>query len=153
GTEDGKDAIVWVQALGGSDAMRRLTFDGRNRFPIWSPDGQRVAFQSNREGDLAIYSQRADGTGAVEGLTKPEQGETHVPESWSPDGRLVSFSVEKGSIFSLWTVSVADKKAMPYGGVQSSEPIGSVFSPDGRWMAYASSPVAGTAPSPSRGIH
>ena len=82
-TDDGKEAIVWIYELGGMSSMRRLTFGGRNRFPIWSADGQRVAFQSDREGDLGIFWQRADGSGAAERLTKPEQGTSHVPESWS----------------------------------------------------------------------
>jgi dipeptidyl aminopeptidase/acylaminoacyl peptidase len=138
GSDDGKEAIVWIYRLGGASAMQRLTIGGKNRFPIWSADGQRVAFQSDREGDLAIFWQRADGTGPVERLTRPEQGEAHVPESWSPDGRHVSFSVAKGSGFSLWTLSVEDKKATPYGGVRSGEPIGSAFSPDGQWIAYSS---------------
>ena len=50
GTDDGKEANVWIYDLSGATAMRRLTFGGRNRFPIWSADGQRVAFQSDREG-------------------------------------------------------------------------------------------------------
>jgi Tol biopolymer transport system component len=153
GSDDGKEAMVWIHDLNGASAMRRLTFGGQNRFPIWSPDGQRVAFQSNREGDPAIFWQRADGTGPVERLTKPEQGDAHVPESWSPDGKLLSFSVAKGSGFSLWTVTVADGKAAPFGAVQSVEPIGSVFSPDGRWIAYASNPSAGGSVSPNRGIY
>jgi serine/threonine-protein kinase len=153
GTDDGKEAMVWIHDLAGTSAMRRLTFGGQNRFPIWSPDGQRVAFQSDREGDLAIYWQRADGTGSVERLTKPAQGETHVPESWSPDGTLVSFSVARESRFTLWTVSVLEKKAAPYGAVQSIEPIGSVFSPDGRWIAYTSTPVPGPRDSPNRGVY
>ena len=126
---------------------------GQNRFPIWSPDGQRVAFQSDREGDLAIFSQRTDGSGSVERLTKPEQGEVHVPESWSPDGKLISFAVTKGPAFSLWTVTVADRKIAPFGTVQSAEPISSVFSPDGQWIAYTSTPVSGGASSPNRGVY
>jgi hypothetical protein len=54
--------------------MRRLTFGGKSRYPVWSPDGLRIAFQSDREGDLAIFSQRTDGTGAAERLTRPEDG-------------------------------------------------------------------------------
>jgi eukaryotic-like serine/threonine-protein kinase len=155
GSDDGKEASVSIQALAGTSAMQRLTLVGQNRFPIWSPDGQRVTFQSDREGDLAIFSQRADGSGAVERLTKPAQGEAHVPESWSKDGKLISFSVAKGPAFSLWTVTVADKKAAPFGAVQSAEPIGSVFSPDGRWIAYSSAPVSGPGGtrSPNRGVY
>jgi serine/threonine-protein kinase len=71
GSDDGSEAIVWIHELGGRSAMRRLTFEGRNRFPIWSPDGQRVAFQSDREKDLGIFGQRMDGTGDVVRLTTP----------------------------------------------------------------------------------
>ena len=152
GTDDGKEAIVWIYELAGKNPPWRLTLTGQNRFPIWSPDGQRVAFQSDREGDLAIFQQRADGTGPVERLTTPEPGDVHMPESWSPDGRLMSFAVRKGSAFSLWTLTVTDKKAAPFGAVQSAEPIGSVFSPDGRWIAYTSTPIGGELSSPNRGI-
>jgi serine/threonine-protein kinase len=151
GTNDGKEAIVWVYELGGSRAMQRLTLEGRNRYPIWSPDGQHVAFQSDREGDLAIFSQRADGTGAAERLTKPEPGEAHVPESWSPDARHIAFCVVKDGRFSLWTLSLEARKAMPYAGIQSEEPPNAVFSPDGRWIAFSRGPRGG-ASSPNRGV-
>ena len=118
-------------------AMRRLTFGGNNRFPIWSSDSKRVAFQSDRDGDLAIFWQSADG-GAAERLTKPEQGGSHAPESWSPKGDTLLFSVTKGSDVSLWTFSLQDRKATPFGDVHSSNPTGAVFSPDGRWVAYTS---------------
>jgi len=155
GTEDGKEAIVWIYELSGASSMRRLTFGGRNRFPIWSADGQRVAFQSDREGDLGIFWQRADGTGPAERVTKPDPGRSHTPESWSPRGDRFSFSVTKGSSTSLWTWSRQDKKAEPFGAVQSSSPIDSVFSPDGRWLAYttggAEHPIVFVQPFPSTG--
>ena len=135
-TDDGKEAIVWIYELGGTASMRRLTFGGKNRFPIWSADGQRVAFQSDREGDLGIFWQRADGSGAAERLTKPDQGTSHVPESWSPKGERFLFGVTKGSSVSLWTFSLQDKKATPFADVQSPSPINAAFSPDGRWVAY-----------------
>ena len=155
GSDDGKDAIVSIQDLAGTSSMRRLTFGGQNRFPIWSPDGQRIAFQSDREGDLGIFTQRADGNGPAERLTTAEKGDAHIPESWSPDGTRVSFSFVKDPTFSLWMVAIADKKATPYGGVESREPIGSVFSPDGRWIAYGSTPAGavGGGISPSRGVY
>lgn len=141
GTDDGKEAIVWIYDLSGTSSMRRLTFGGRNRFPIWSADGQRVAFQSDREGDLGIFWQRSDGTGPAERLTKPDPGTSHRPESWSPKGDRFSFSVTKGSSTSLWMWSRQDKKTEPLGVVQTSFPIDSVFSPDGRWIAYTTGGV------------
>jgi serine/threonine-protein kinase len=137
-TDDGRESIVSIYDLSRTTAIRRLTFGGNNRFPIWNADGRRVAFQSDREGDLAIFWQAADGSGTAERLTKPAQGESHAPESWSPDGRTLLFSVQKGSDISLSTLTLADRKATPYGDVRSSNPPGAVFSPDGRWVAYAS---------------
>jgi Tol biopolymer transport system component len=154
GSDDGKQALVSILELAGTSAMRRLTFVGQNRFPIWSPDGQRVAFQSDREGDSGIFVQRADGNGPAERLTKAT-GEVHIPESWSPDGRYMSFSVFKGVTVSLWVLSMADGKATRYGGVESTEPIGSVFSPDGQWIAYSTTPTAAgnSGFSSSRGVY
>jgi len=135
-TDDGKDANVWIYDLSGASSTRQLTFGGRNRYPIWSSDGQRVAFQSDRDGDVAIFWQRADGTAAAERLTKPESGTSHVPESWSPDGKAFLFDVTKGSTVALWMFSLSDRKATPFGDVQSETATASAFSPDGRWVAY-----------------
>ena len=137
GTDDGKMANVWVYELSGKSARRQLTFGGRNRFPIWSADGQRVTFQSDREGDLALFLQRADGAGTAERLTKPEQGTSHVPESWAPDGKTLLVAVRKGSSSSLWAFSMPSKQAAAYGGVEASLSISAAFSPDGRWVAYS----------------
>ena len=67
----------------GATALRRLTQGGNNRYPVWSHDGQYVAFQSSRQGDAGMFWQRADGTGAVKRLTRPEDGTIHIPEGWS----------------------------------------------------------------------
>jgi hypothetical protein len=153
-TDDGKDANVYTYDLSGKSGASRLTFGGRNRFPIWSSDGQRLAFQSDREGDRGIFWQRADGTGTAERLTKPEQGTAHVPESWSPTEERFLFGVNKrpnlsdpsglgvGTVasapYSLWTFSLQDRKATPFGQLRSYFPFNSVFSPNGRWVAYGS---------------
>jgi hypothetical protein len=139
GTDDGREAIVWVYDLSGTSAARRLTVGGNNRMPIWSADGERVAFQSDREGDLGIFWQRADGTGTAERLTKPDPATEHVPESWSPSGERFLFRVAaKDQNVTLWTFSWKDKKAEPFGEVRSPFATNAVFSPDGRWVAYFS---------------
>jgi len=136
GIDDGKAANVWIYDLAGTTALRQLTFDGRNRFPVWSADGQRIVFQSDREGDGAIFWQRADGSGQAERLTKADSGTTQVPWSWSADGQRLLFGVMKGSSSSLWMFSAADKGIAPFRGV-SSDVTDAAFSPDGRWVAYA----------------
>jgi len=138
-SEVGSEAIVWVYDLAGTSAIRRLTFGGKNRAPIWSSDGQWVAFQSDREGDLAIFRQRADGSsGTAERLTKPETGASHTPLSWSPDGAQVLFSVQTGKQYTLWTMNLKDRQASAFGGVQSGIHTEAQFSPDGRWIVYQS---------------
>jgi serine/threonine-protein kinase len=135
-TSDGREVNISVYELSGASSVRRLTFGGNNRFPIWSADGQRVAFQSDRDGDPAVFWQPADG-GTAERLTKPESGAAHVPESWSTNGDTLLFGVAKGSEVSLWTLSVRDRKATRFDDVRSSTfPTDAVFSPDGKWLAY-----------------
>jgi serine/threonine-protein kinase len=137
GTDDGKDASVWIYDVSGTASIRRLTLGGRNRVPVWSPDGEQVAFQSDREGDLAIFSQRADGTAPAERLTKPDKDMAHVPESWSPDGKTLLFSVAKGSTYTVAALSFPDKKVSVLTGIESAQPPSAAFSPDGRWVAYS----------------
>ena len=145
--DDGKESSIWIYELSGATAPRRLTLPGTgaNRYPIWSrnlpADSERVAFQSDREGDPGIWWQRADGSGAAERLTKPEKGSTHIPDSWSPDGQILSFTEERNGSSAVWTYSVRDKKATVFAA--STKPFlgRSVFSPNGRWLAYQESSV------------
>jgi Tol biopolymer transport system component len=139
GSDDGKDASVWIYDVGGASAPRRLTLGGRNRVPVWSADGERVAFQSDRDGDLGLFWQRADGTTVAERLTKPDKDTAHVPESSSPDGKTLLFSVAKGSRYAVAALSLTDKKVTPVGGIQSPFPPAATFSPDGQWVAYSAS--------------
>jgi eukaryotic-like serine/threonine-protein kinase len=142
GTNDGREANVWIYDLSRTSSRRQLTFGGKNRFPVWSPDGQHLAFQSDREGDFAIFWQKADGTAPAERLTKPVKGTSHVPESWSAKANRLAFDVIEESSFSLWTLSLPDRKAEPFGDVRSkSVQPAAAFSPDGRWIAYQSGEI------------
>ncbi len=136
GIEDENGANIWIHNLSDESSMRQLTFGGRNRFPVWTPDGQRVAFQSDRERDPAIFWQRADGTDAAQRLTRPDPGESHIPESWSRSGDRFLFSTLTNAGYTLWSFSVPDGKAEQYGDLRSAFPLSGVFSPDGRWVAY-----------------
>ena len=144
-TSDGKQAVLALYDLSGTSSLRRLTFGGNNRLPLWSGDGKRVAFQSDREGDFGIFWQSVDG-GTAERLTRAEPGTSHMPESWAPHGDLFLFSVTKESVTTLWTYSVRDRQASRFDDVTSAVfPTDAVFSPDGRWVAYqAGDQIGGT---------
>jgi Tol biopolymer transport system component len=133
----GRDAFVAIYDLAGKTAMRPLTIRGNNRFPVWTSDSKRVAYQSDREGDLAIFWQAADGSGTVERLTKPNSGEAHIPEAWAPSSDTLLFSALKGFEYTLWTLSLPEKTIAAFDSVRSNGvPTNSTFSPDGRWVAY-----------------
>ena len=127
--------------LSGETALRRLTLEGRNLFPIWTPDGARITFASNRDGPESIYWRAADGSGVAERLTTPEEGVAHRPESWSPDGRTLALGVnETGGTqgWGLWTWSLDDGDGPRLVIDEPDNQFGSVFSPDGNWLAYLS---------------
>ena len=151
GTDSAGKADIWVYDIGSAASPRRLTFAGNARFPVWSGDGQVIAFQSDHEGDKAIFRQRADGSGATDRLTKPEAGTEHVPESWSPDGAHLLYRVVKDGTHTLWDLTLGGTAAA-FGGVRSADPTGAVFSPDGQSVAYASTDRAGGVSSADRGI-
>ena len=150
GTDDGKEANVHVYAPGSGTSIRRLTFGGNNRFPIWAADGKRIAFQSDRDGDRGIFWLSVDG-GKAERLTKADEGTSHVPEAWAPDGDRFLYTVTKGSSVTLWTVSLKEQTNTRVDAVESYAPIGAVFSPDGRWIAYATNNTVYVQPFPPTG--
>lgn len=83
------------------DGLRNTAFAdsiSTSAYPAWSPDGTRIAFQSNRSGDFEIYVVNTDGTGLTR-LTSSDGLDLHP--SWSPDSRRIVFaSARNGNMFS-----------------------------------------------------
>ncbi len=81
---------MYTVAAGG-DSLVRVTRDpGRDLFPNWSPDGHRIAFSSDRTGDLEIYAARPNGEGP-ENLTANPTAPDFYP-AYSPDGTRMHFT-------------------------------------------------------------
>ena len=119
------------------DTLTRLTFEGSiNLMGAWTPDGKRIAFDSNRAGPQNLFWQAADGSGATERLNTSEF--LSVPNSWSPDGQALAFieiRPDTGNDINVLTLS--DHKVQPFLRTRFIEGAPS-FSPDGRWMVYIS---------------
>jgi len=133
---DEQETQVWLYDLS-RDTLTRLTFEGKlNGAPTWAPDGKRLAFQSDREGSLNLFSQRADGSGGLERLTT--SGYAPAPNSWSSDGQFLAFNeLNPNTGFDLGVLRLSDRKAEPFLRTPFNESAPR-FSPDGRWLAYAS---------------
>ena len=132
-------AQLWVYDLA-RDTLTRLTFEGSdNADPVWTPDGKRIAFQSNKDGvPNKIFWQLADGGGAVERLTSGAEQGSQVPYSWSPDGQLLAFRENSPAIrLNIMMFRLSDRKVEPFLRTPFAEG-GAKFSPDGRWLAYVS---------------
>ena len=73
----------------GDNPVRLTQSDGEDWVSAWSPDGTKIAFRSNRDGDHEIYVMNADGTNPVR-LTQIA-GYDESP-AWSPDGTKIVFT-------------------------------------------------------------
>jgi eukaryotic-like serine/threonine-protein kinase len=122
-----------------ADHTTRVTFDaGRDMFPIWSPDGEYLAFDSNRKGPRYFYQKRSDVAGAEIPLL--ESPEDKVLNDWSPDGRFLLYvtpnTPKTGA--DMWYLPLfGNRKPVPFLKTDFLERAGK-FSPDGRWVAYHS---------------
>lgn len=125
-----------IVAADGSGEPRLLTNDEfKDMAPRWSPDGKRIAFQSNRSGGNEVWTVRSDGSD-LRRITRTTEGDVGYPV-WSPDGTRLAYSVQgRGGSLIAAQAGAADSlpEALPsYGSEQSFEPWS--WSPDGRTLA------------------
>ena len=142
-TSGADNVDVWVL-----DSVRgvssRLSFDpGIDDPPMWSPDGLRVVWASNRAGSFDLYVKSANGAGPEQLLVKMGTP-SGWPEDWSRDGRFLLYQIPSaGKGQDLWiapqpsNVGGGDGKPSPYLQTEFDETHGR-FSPDGHWVAYTS---------------
>jgi serine/threonine-protein kinase len=128
---------IWIGDLAGS--LMPLTHDGLSRFPAWSPEGDRVAFESLRLGQPAVFVQQLAGNAQAVQVT--EAGVESLPSSWTGDGKVLQLSTSnlrpgfegistlrlgQTSPFSVPAAVPLPVTKTAYGRVSS----------DGRWLAY-----------------
>ncbi|HSG00134.1 MAG TPA: protein kinase, partial [Vicinamibacterales bacterium] len=132
-------ATLYVVDAGGGAA--RQVVDGDAAQASWSPSGDRLVYWSNTNGQRDIFTVAAAG-GARTAVT--EDAALDWSPVWSPDGRFIYFSSERGGAMNLWRIAVDPTTGEPRGapetvtaGVQASTGLPS-FSKDGARLAFRS---------------
>lgn len=127
---------IWVHDSQ-SGARVRLTFeDGLNASPAWAPDGSRVVFRQDREGNADIVGRAPDRSTDAEVLLATARAE--VPSSFSPDGEALVYTVsDERTRYDIWMIEQSPETPRPLLVSPFNESSPAV-SPDGRWLAFCS---------------
>ena len=96
--------------------------------PVWTPDGRKITFSSNRTGPQNLFWKSADGSGATERLTTSEQEQWRT--SWSPDGQFLVFDASSpDTAYDIWFMSLdGEREPQPFLQTEFNEREMSFFS-------------------------
>ena len=122
---------IWIYDLQQGTQTRLPTDASADRFPVWSPGGDTVVFQSGTwGGQLNLVRRRADGSGSIDTLL---QG-SYEPVSWSRDGKyLISVKSEE-----ITYIDMGDSRPRPRVVGVSAKVVEARLSPDGKYIAFVS---------------
>jgi serine/threonine-protein kinase len=126
---------IWVYDIA-RNLSTRLTFEGGDDNPIWTPDGRRLIYGSTAKEKPAIYSVAADGSGGPELLLAVESGRP-VPTSTTPDGKTIVYTLVAQQARPGIMIFTPGAQPRPLHQVPFAETNGQL-SPDGKWLAYES---------------
>lgn len=125
---------VWVMGADGSLPTALTTDAGENTSPVWAPEGRRLAFVSDRDGNKEIYLINIDGSG-LRNLTN-DPADDWTP-AWSPDGTEIAFSSMRDGNWEIYIMWSDGSYPMRLTNDPEAD-IAPAWSPDGKWIAFAS---------------
>jgi len=131
---------IWVYRFDNATFLP-IASEGLNRAPVWTRDGLRLTYLSERDGVRHLMSQPGDLSAPAESLLTSQSDEL-FPGSWSADGRSLVFvdsPPTDSSEVRVLQIEGRQVTAVPGVPVRSNRPA---ISPDGRWLAYGRAPSA-----------
>jgi eukaryotic-like serine/threonine-protein kinase len=132
---------IWITDLARGSSSRLVSGGAVTAAAVWSPDGTRLAFRSNRTGAIDLYERSAAGGGADRPLLPQDANRAAglITTDWSPDGQqLIGVAPTLASGYDLWLFPLGNgAKPAKFISSPGSEMHGN-FSPDGRLVAYTS---------------
>jgi Tol biopolymer transport system component/tRNA A-37 threonylcarbamoyl transferase component Bud32 len=131
-----EDTNLWRVTLGANTAPEKViasTF--REVSPQYSPDGRHIAFHSDRDGTVQIWTCLANGTQCLQ-ITQMTGTTTGTPR-WSPDGQQISFDSNTGGHWSIYAINADGGRPRQLTG-SSGTNINASWSQDGRWIYFSS---------------
>jgi serine/threonine protein kinase len=139
-----QDRDIWIWDFGLKHLRRFTTDPATDRYAVWTPDGQHIAFGSSRGDEAGTWRQAADGSGVparVAAFPIKRFG-NFVPTTVSPDGSSVVVTATGAGTAGgadLWMLKLTgDVQAAPLLATTDAERNAEISPPDGRWMAYES---------------
>jgi Tol biopolymer transport system component len=128
------NADIWLEAATGGTATR-LTFEpGADMSPVWSADGQRLYYMSDRDDRFHLVERSATGLDAERVLLQADPGTVAQPISASRDGRWLVLRTSGAGHSSIVFRSLVDGKAVRL--PETASVSNGTLSPDGRWFVY-----------------
>jgi len=125
--------IFTVPAEKGNTRNLTNTSGIREKNPIWSPDGEWIAYMSDRIGEDELYILPQDGKGEEVRITTDGHCFRFAP-MWSPDSEKLLFADKD---LKLYYVDVRDKEVVLVDSTKNWEIVDYSWSPDSRWIVYA----------------
>jgi TolB protein len=140
---DGDFEIYSMNVTDGS-GQTNLTDDpgGADRTPAVSPDGNQVAFVSDRSGQLDIWTMLADGSGQKD---LSNRGNADRNPQWSPDGSAIVFDRSSSGVQHIWQMNADGSNQVQLTSGSSFNDVNADWSPDGTKIAFARSENGGPA--------
>ena len=126
---------IWIHDLARGTETRLTTDPADDRAPLWTLDGKRVVFESNRAGSVALFSKLVDAPGEPERLMMDTSGVTVLEAtSWSPDGQTLAFL--RAAPVDIGLLSMEDDRTVQMLLDTEFTEAAPAISPDGDWIAY-----------------